>query len=187
MMSGDGIWRQCHPILAAFVGNYPEQALVMCTYNGHCPKCVSPPDKLGEYIRFPPCNYNNAINTYLLADGDILKFHAACRQAGLKPVFHPFWEYLPLSNVFISITPDILHQLLQGVMKHMITWLASMFGPDKIDARCRLLMPNHHITMFAKGITRLSRVTGLEHKNMCRILLGLIVNQPLHPDKRLHG
>ena len=34
MMSGDGIWRQCHPILAAFVGDYPEQTLVTCTYNG---------------------------------------------------------------------------------------------------------------------------------------------------------
>ena len=167
MMSGDGIWHRCHPTLAAFVGNYPKQALVMCTYNGHCPKCVSPPDKLGEYIRFPPCDYNNTINTYPLEDGDILKFHVACCQVGLKPVFHPFWEYLPLLNIFISITPDILHQLLQGVMKHMIAWLASVFGPDKIDTRCRSLTPNHHIMTFAKGITGLSHVTGLEHKNMC--------------------
>ena len=179
MMSGDGMWRRCHPILAAFVGDYPEQALVTCTYNGRCPKCVSPPDKLGEYIRFPPRDYNNAINTYVLADGDILEFHVACREVGLKPVFHPFWECLPLSNVFISITPDILHQLLQGVMKHLIAWLASAFGPDKIDARCHSLTPNHHIATFAKGIAGLSRVTGLEHKNMCRILLGLIVDQPL--------
>ena len=34
MMSGDGIWRQCHPIFALFVGDYPEQVLVMCMYNG---------------------------------------------------------------------------------------------------------------------------------------------------------
>ena len=33
MMSGDGIWRRCHPIFASFVGDYPEQALVTCTYN----------------------------------------------------------------------------------------------------------------------------------------------------------
>ena len=179
MMTGDGIWRRCHPILAAFVGDYPEQALVTCTYNGRCPKCVSPPDRLGDYTRFPLRSYDDAIDTYVLADEDVLKFHAACRQAGLKPVFHPFWECLPLSNIFVSITPDVLHQLLQGVMKHLIKWLTSTFGPDKIDMCCRSLPPNHHIATFTKGITGLSHVTGLEHKNMCRILLGLIVDQPL--------
>ena len=33
MMSMDGIWCHCHPILAAYVSNYPEQALVTRMYN----------------------------------------------------------------------------------------------------------------------------------------------------------
>ncbi|KAH9035982.1 hypothetical protein EDB83DRAFT_2178445, partial [Lactarius deliciosus] len=53
---------------------------------------------------------------------DVHVFHAACHEVGLKPIFHPFWESLPLVNIFVSITPDILHQMLQGVMKHLITW-----------------------------------------------------------------
>ncbi|KAH9014404.1 hypothetical protein EDB84DRAFT_1277679 [Lactarius hengduanensis] len=179
MMSGDGIWRRCHPIFAVFVGDHPEQALVTCTYNGRCSKCTVTLDRLGEYTSFPPHNYSKAIDTFLLADEEVLTFHAACRKVGLKPIFHPFWESFPLSNIFISITPDILHQLLQGVMKHLMTWLKNVFGPVAIDARCRSLPPNHHITTFAKGISGLSRVTGLEHKNMCRILLGLIVDHPL--------
>ena len=32
MMSGDGIWHRCHPIFAVFIGDFPEQSLVMCTY-----------------------------------------------------------------------------------------------------------------------------------------------------------
>jgi len=24
MMSGDGVWHQCHPVFAIFIGNYPE-------------------------------------------------------------------------------------------------------------------------------------------------------------------
>ena len=39
--------------------------------------------------------------------------------------------------------------------------------------------PNHHITTFVRGITILSRVTGLEHKQMCKILLGLIIDLSL--------
>jgi hypothetical protein len=33
MMSSDGVWRCCHPILAVFISDYPEQTLVTCTYN----------------------------------------------------------------------------------------------------------------------------------------------------------
>ena len=181
MMSGDGIWRRCHPVLAAFVGDYPEQVLVTCTYYGRCPKCTVHPDNLGDYSRSPLRGYDEALEAFQLADGDVRAFHLACRNADLKPVYHPFWEALPLMNIFISITPDILHQMLQGVMKKLIEWLTSpeAFGASPIDARCRLLPPNHHIMTFVKGISPLTRVTGLEHKNMCHILLGLIMDLPL--------
>ncbi|KAF8260295.1 hypothetical protein EI94DRAFT_1773727 [Lactarius quietus] len=161
MLSGDGIWHCCHPILAAFVSNYPEQALVTCTYQGWCPKCLVHPDKLGDYVRYPPRDYEEVLATFHLAEGDVHAFHSACHKADLKPVFHPFWESLPLVDVFILITPDILHQMLQGVMKHLITW----------------------VTM-----------TGLEHKQMCKILLGLLVDltlpsgeSPAHIIKCVHA
>ena len=130
MMSGDGIWHRCHPILARFVGNYPKQVLVTCTYYGECPKCDIPCNQLGEYKQFKSRDYGKALDTYALADGNIRTFHAACKANGIKPVFHPFWESLPLVNIYVSITPDILHQLLQGVMKHLISWLSDplMFG-----------------------------------------------------------
>jgi hypothetical protein len=181
MMSGDGIWRRCHPILAAFIGDYPEQALVTCTYFGRCPKCTVHRDNLGDLTRSPLRDYDEALEAYRLANGDVHAFHSACNNADLKPVFHPFWEALPLTNIFVSITPDILHQLLQGVMKKLVEWVTSpeAFGPSQIDARCRSLPPNHHIMTFVKGISPLSRITGLEHKHMCRILLGLIMDLPL--------
>ena len=186
MVGGDGVWRRCHPILANFVGDYPEQVLVTCTYYGRCPKCLVPPDQLGEYDFYPPRDHNEAVETYLLADGDVRAFHAACRDIGLKPAFHLFWESFPLVNIFLSITPDILHQLLQGVMKHLISWLTSpsAFGPTQIDARCRLIPPNHHIKLFSKGITTLSRISGKEFKAICGILLALIVDLPL-PHRQL--
>lgn len=181
MMSGDATWRRCHPILASFIGDYPEQALVTCTYNGRCPKCLVPSDQLGKLQRYPNRDLAQAINAFQMADGDAHAFHAACREAGLKPVYHPFWQRLPLTNIFLSITPDVLHQLLQGVMKHLVSWLThpAVFGSVEIDARCQAVPPNHHITLFPKGITTLSRVTGKEHKDMCRILLGLITDIPL--------
>jgi Plavaka transposase len=181
MASGDGIWRQCHPIFAIFVGDYPEKTLVMCTFKDRCPKCTIPADQLGEHCSYPPRNLEKALDTYELADEDMHKFLNACKDADIKPIYKPFWEPLLLANVYISITPDILHQLLQGVMKHLIKWISSncAFGPAVINARCQILPPNHNIRLFPKGITFLSQVTGKEHKAICSILLGLVINLAL--------
>ncbi|KAH9962224.1 hypothetical protein BC827DRAFT_1103808, partial [Russula dissimulans] len=73
-----------------------------------------------------------------------------------------------------------LHQLLQGVVKHLISWITSRnaFGSG-VDARCRIIPPNHYVTLFPKGISILSRISGKEYKAICRILLGLVVDLPL--------
>jgi hypothetical protein len=52
----------------------------------------------------------------------------------------------------------------------------SACGDAEIDARCRRLPPNHHIRLFMKGISHLSRVTGTEHDQICRFLLGIIID-----------
>jgi Plavaka transposase len=132
MISGNGVWRRCHPIFANFIGDYPEQALVTCTYSGYCPKCLVPHDQLGKYDVFPRRVQAMAIDTYLLVDGDVRTFHRACREAGLKPISHPFWESFPLADIFMSITPDILHQLLQGMMKYLVQWLIRVFGSGEM-------------------------------------------------------
>lgn len=41
-------------------------------------------------------------------------YSATCAQASIKPIVHPFWQDLPYSDIYIGITPDILHQLYQG-------------------------------------------------------------------------
>ena len=75
--------------------------------------------------------------------------------------------------------PDILYQMLQGMVKHLIRWLVSIFGAAAINARCKAIPPNHKIMIFTKGIATLSRVSGYEHKKICSILLGLMVDLPI--------
>ncbi|KAJ7835105.1 hypothetical protein B0H14DRAFT_3707259 [Mycena olivaceomarginata] len=99
--------------------------------------------------------------------------------AGIKPVVHPFWQDLPYTNIFLSITSDVLHQLYQGIIKHLIEWLKEACGEAELDARCRLLPPNHNIRLFMKGISNLNRVTGREHDQISRFLLGIIIDVKL--------
>lgn len=182
MTSGDGLTRRNHPILACAVEDYPEQVLSACIPTGGCPSCQTPRDELGEYRRTEVPELRDltsileALDSFDENPGEFLQ---TCADVGIKPIAEPFWKELPYTNIYRSITPDILHQLYQGILKHLISWVTRACGPLEIDARCRRLPPNHNIRHFLKGITSLSRVTGQEHDQMSRILLGLVVECPL--------
>ncbi|RPD75308.1 hypothetical protein L226DRAFT_462412 [Lentinus tigrinus ALCF2SS1-7] len=179
--SGDGIVRRGHPILAVYVGDYPEQVLVTCCKTGECPKCPVPRDEVGDTCDTsrPLRKLQEVLDALDTLDEGPRAFKKACEAIGFKPIVQPFWANLPYTNIYYAITPDILHQLYQGVVKHLISWIREAFGDEEIDARCRRFPPNHHLRHFSKGISNMSRVTGKEHQDICRILLGLIVGLPL--------
>lgn len=198
VVSGDGIVRRGHPVLAVYVGDYPEQVLVTLVKTGTCPSCPVAHDDLGTDAEMPELEdmedddedegdggggngggfrdlaaILEALDT--LDEGPTI-FKRACEDAGVKPIQRPFWQNLPYANIYRSITPDILHQLYQGVLKHLLAWLRTICGDAEIDARCRRLPPNHNIHLFMNGISGLSRVSGAEHDHICRFVLGLIVD-----------
>jgi len=177
LMSGDGAIRDCHPIFAAYAGDYPEQILVTCTKSGECPTCPAPRDEIGDPdLVGSPRDVPPILAALDTIDKDPTTFCKACKAVGIKPVQHPFWQNLPFVNIFRSITPDILHQMYQGNIKHLISWIQQACGEEEIDARCRRLPPNHNIRLFLKGISSLSRVTGTEHDQICRFLLGIVID-----------
>ncbi|KAF7369778.1 hypothetical protein MVEN_00309900 [Mycena venus] len=177
MASGDGVVRHCHPIFAIFAGYYPEQVFATGVMTRECPTCPTPCNELEDLAElYELCNLDTVLEALALADGNATEFTRACLAAGIKLIYHPFWEDLPFVNIYLSITPDILRQLYQGVIKHVVAWITEAYGPIEIDARCRRLPPNHNARLFLKGITTLSRVSGTEHSHICRILLGLIID-----------
>jgi hypothetical protein len=182
MARSDGHLHRNHPLFAAFIGDYPEQILSTGSITGECPTCDVDHNRLGDY--------ESRHTTHLRDLGLVLKildsfeqdpagFLRTCSLAGIKPIVNLFWIDLPYAHVFRSITPDILHQIYQGIVKHVIGWIIQAIGAEEVDARCRRLPPNHNLRSFTKGISTLSRVTGQEHNQICRILLVLVMDVPL--------
>ncbi|KAL0059745.1 hypothetical protein AAF712_013505 [Marasmius tenuissimus] len=183
LSSGDGVVRRAHPLLAIYACDYPEQITVTCARYGDCPECQIIEEMMGEGTTlYPVRDLAKILHALATLDDDpeaAGAFKEACRQAGVKPVFDPFWKDLPYSNIFRSITPDILHQLYQGLIKHLKNWVIKAYGAAEIDARCRRLPPNHHVRLFMNGISSLSRLTGQEHNEIARFLLSIIIDIPL--------
>jgi hypothetical protein len=180
MVSGNGALRRCHPIFAAHVSDYQEQVLVTGIKTGECPVCPAHRDDIGDPASVgPPRDPGPILDALDSLSQGATSFTKACQSAGIKPIQHPFWQNLPFVNIYRSITPDILHQLYQGVIKHLISWLRQIYGDVEIDARCRRLPPNHNIHLFMKGISHLSRVTGTEHDQISWFLFSIIIDIPL--------
>jgi hypothetical protein len=179
--SGDGLMRRCHPILAVFAGNHPEQCLAACTKVNECPKGTASPNSLGENRPCPLRDAGDIINILKAFDPDKQpeEYNMFCKGGGIKLVIRPFWQSLPYTHIYQALTPDVLHQLHQSVVKHLISWLIEEFGSAELDARCRCMPPNHNIRHFSKGISTLKRASGKEHAAVSKILLGLIAGLPL--------
>ncbi|KAK1217939.1 hypothetical protein PQX77_019395 [Marasmius sp. AFHP31] len=178
VVDGAGVARRGHPVLAVYVADYPEQTLATMAKGNRCPGlCPTDPEELGDnHMNGPFLDLADALDVLLsIAEGPTT-FTKKCKQHGMKPIANPFWNGLPYTNIFHSITPDILHQLYQGLIKHLIAWLIVIVGAAEIDARCRCFPPNHNIRLFLRGISGLSRVTGTEHQMIGRFLLGLIID-----------
>ena len=191
MTSGDGCLHRIHPLFAAFIGDYPEQILSTGSITGECPNCDVEHDSLGDYESYDNTHLRDLAAVLDIIDSfeqDPADFLCACASAGIKPIVNPFWKDLPYAHIFRSITPDILHQIYQGVVKHIVGWVIKVVGAEEVDARCRRLPPNHNLRSFTKGISTLSHVTGQEHSQMCRILLALVMDIRLpqgHSTRRL--
>ena len=176
MSTGSGNVHRTHPIFASFIGDYPEQILSSGGITGECPSCEAPRDKLGENDMYASRDLEAVLKILDSFEVDPAGFLQACSEAGIKPLVNPFWKNLPYSNIYRSITPDVLHQLYQGIVRHLVGWVIETCGSEEVDARCHRFPPNHNLRYFNKGISSLYCVTGQEHDKMCRILMGLVLD-----------
>jgi hypothetical protein len=183
MKDGSGVLRRCHLMLASYTADYPEQVMVTGTKTKDCPKCNIPSEKMGDLSApYELRDIQAILNAFALVNLDPRLFRETCNNLCIKLIFHPFFERLPYLNIYQAITPDILHQLHQGILRHLLSWLVQAYGANEINSRCKRIIPNHHIRIFSSGITGLSRVTGKEHDLIGRIILGIIIGVRLPND-----
>ncbi|KAG0708022.1 hypothetical protein DFH29DRAFT_979602 [Suillus ampliporus] len=188
MVCTDGCVHQIHPILAAYIADFPEQCLVACCKENRCPHCIVPADQCGELLqsalRDPESTYE------ALQIQKIGQHPPTFEEQGLCAVYKPFWADLPHSNIFAAFTLDLLHQVHKGVFKdHLVKWCLDIVGEKEIDARFKAMPDYPGLWHFKKGISMVKQWMGMEHKEMQRVFVGLLAGAvpALHTPESLAG
>jgi len=175
MTCPDGLVQHVFLILAAYVADFPKQCLVACCKESRCPKCMVAQDKHGE-LAWSSAHVQRQMLKSLkkFEDSKMLKeeFEA---HLGLWAVYEPFWANLPHCDIFMCITPDILHQLHKGVFKdHLVSWCSQIIGEATLDARFWAMTSYSGLCHFKKGISSRKQWTGSDHKELQWVFLGVV-------------
>ncbi|KAI6030167.1 hypothetical protein EDC04DRAFT_2869016 [Pisolithus marmoratus] len=148
MVCTNGYLCHVHPILAAYVADFPEQCLVACNKESQCLHCLTmrkyPWHSMAETLKMLQHKHRN---------GQSRKFDD---------------KDLPFTNIFACITPNILHQIHKGVFHdHLLQWCVSIVGEKEVDAHFQVM------SQYPR-ISTVSQWTSTEHKEMQRIFMGLL-------------
>ena len=174
ILCSDNKARLVFPILSAYLADHPEQCLVACCKENHCPKCLVPPGERGNPIR---SQLRDVEETLQILQDRYLEMDSTTQfeTHGLRPV-DPFWKNLPYCDIFSTFTPDLLHQLHKGVFgDHLSKWARETVpGKDEIDLRFKAMTGHPSLRHFQKGITLVSQWTGQEYKELEKVFLGVV-------------
>ncbi|KAJ4488961.1 hypothetical protein C8J55DRAFT_534745 [Lentinula edodes] len=176
MACADGYLRNVHALLAAYVGDYPEQCRVACCRENSCPRCTVAPTERGE-----PGPLNSTYRDPVMVVEAISRHSKGWKppefeDQNLRPM-NPFWKDLPLCNIFECITPDLLHQLHKGVFSdHVASWARKSIenGQEEIDVRYQAMPTHPTLRHFKQGISKVTQWTGGEYRSMAKVFLGTL-------------
>ncbi|KAJ6540666.1 hypothetical protein B0H19DRAFT_959211 [Mycena capillaripes] len=133
MDCADGFVRKLFPILSAYIADYPEQCLVACCRENSCPRCLVKPEERGERVDSTMRDPGETLKVIIEQSQN--KFPVEFVDQNLRPI-NPFWADFPHCDIFSCMTPDLLHELHNGVFgDHIVKWAtqATLGQDDEID------------------------------------------------------
>jgi hypothetical protein len=179
LVSGDGAVRHCYAIPTVHMSDYPEQCLVTCIrYGETCPRDEVRRLEMEDHAHGVPEEHwaprEQQETLQILEEASRLpagERHALLKEHGLNFIPEPFWKGFAHMNIHHAMTSDILHMLFQGLVKYLVQWLRKMVGDAELDARFRRLPPASGLRHFTTGISKLTNISGNEHRAISRQLL----------------
>ena len=182
-----GYIRKCFTPLAAYIADTPEAAALTGVAGKTSHLTMASFKEFGDPFQHPPrmaADILTSLNTlsHHFDPSDVGVYTTKARQLfRLNSVNLPFWHdwELPdgtLPNPSQLFPIEILHHLHKSFWDHDVKWIIRAIGDRELDTRFSLLQPRSGYRHFSSGISALKQVTGREHRDIQRYILGLIAD-----------
>ncbi|KAG9082248.1 hypothetical protein FRC06_005152, partial [Ceratobasidium sp. 370] len=181
MWCADGRLRHVYPLLAAFVGDWPEQCNMACVTRSGCPKCLKRGAGRGDERK---ASVRTRLSTLLVIDWYLETGRkAALEGLGLKS-WWPWWANLPGAEFATCVTPDLLHQLHKGLFKgHTMQWIQRKLRKRVVDQWYMSMPRASGLRHFKQGISTIEQWTGCKAKEVMKMFVPLIAeDHSIHND-----
>ncbi|KAG8778959.1 hypothetical protein FRC12_024705 [Ceratobasidium sp. 428] len=190
LIDADGIMRQVLYILLAYIADLEEQLWIAGLGSLCCPHCVAQSVNLGEAT----CRHTRSSATIIQdiekvitrlntlngrADLETpLEFLRESRKYGLCGVKWPFWIDIPGIDICKVLSMDLLHGFYKLFFDHFFNWNRMGIGAAELDARIASQIHLAGDRVFAQGVSRISQMTGKEHRDLLRTHVPSIAGAP---------
>ena len=172
-------WRRwCFTPLAGYIADAPEWSLVSGVSVAHSPVTMAKKSQFGDAFPHP-----TRLGSHTLASLKKIKAHPsnitkyqreALDDHGLTGVDRLFWATWPFADPSTFLTIEPLHQWHKFFWDHDIRWCINALGKQEIDYRFSILQPHIGYRHFNEGVSHVNQVTGREHRDIQRYLIGVI-------------
>ncbi|KAG8706404.1 hypothetical protein FRC09_002431, partial [Ceratobasidium sp. 395] len=178
----DGRMRRVYPIMAAFVGDWPEQTMMASTGESGCPICEVKRKGRGDLQQRAPARKPSETLAALRSYEEYDKHKGELEELDIKP-WWPWWADLPYCNFHASIAPDLLHQLHQGIFKsHLLPWTYAGMKEAPANRRFMAMSSAEGMRHFKKKVSKIKQWTGRESKELMKQFLPVVVGSGCDPD-----
>jgi hypothetical protein len=182
VVCADGFVRKFYPIIAGMMVDYEEQALITGIKSGqHCSICKVPPNERETLTRQWDKRTHEDTQAMLhhIRENHSIK---TSEDDWIHDVPNFAWGHAH-ANLHSSMMIDILHQLLQGLFKHLIDWVKVIvsglprgpemadeggersFGEMQLDERFRKMAEYPDLRLF-KQFSAITQWTGEERQSI---------------------
>ena len=180
MMTDPLGWRRyCFTPLVGAVIDTPEALMYAGVSPKSSPVTMATYKQFGDSFQHEPRTASTTLAQLMeieeTADPwDFASYLPKAKRFRLNGVHRPFWRDWPLAEPSLFLTPEPLHHWHKMFWDHDAKWCIHEVGSIKIDFRFSVLQPHVGYRHFTEGISNLKQVTGREHHDIQRYIVGII-------------
>lgn len=184
MMSDPLGWRRwCFTPLASYIVDTPESCLIAGVGGKTSSVTMAYYKEFGDNFQHEPRTAAKTLAQLSLIEDkenldpwDLENYFKAAQKHRLNGVHRLFWDDWPLSDPSVFLTPEPLHHWHKMFWDHDVKWCINALGAPEIDFRFSVLHPHTGSRQFKEGISSVKQITGREHRDIQRYIIGSIAN-----------